>query len=78
MRILLLLCLVGCIPTTPPRAPDVGCLLACQHLSALGCEEGGPTCVEYCDEYQVAGLDQHTGCLARVSACTETTACAIE
>lgn len=63
---------------TPARAPDAGCVVACQHLSALGCKEGGPLCVERCDEYQSGGLDQHTSCLARVRSCSDAPECALE
>ena len=67
--------LCGCVPA---RAPDAGCVVACKHLSDLGCEEGGPRCVEYCDEYERGGLGQNTGCLARVESCDMAPECAIE
>jgi hypothetical protein len=71
--VLPLLC--GCVPA---RAPDAGCVVACKHLTDLGCEEGGVLCVERCDEYQSGGLDQNTGCLARVSSCEDTVDCAMQ
>ena len=70
--------LSGCPPSVPAIVPSTGCEAACKHLTDLGCEEGGPECLSRCEEYESAGLDQHTGCLAHVTSCEDTVLCAAE
>lgn len=77
-RLLVLLLLTACHPSVPVITPDPGCEIACSHLTKLGCPEGGKDCVSFCSEYQRAGIDQNTGCLARVSSCDDTAECSLQ
>jgi len=76
--IFLVLPLIGCyniyIPSIPTTPRDDNCVGACQHLQALGCEEGEPlpdgtTCVEFCEQTQKAGHALRPSCIMKITTC---------
>jgi len=92
--LVLLSLLWGCTPTpkqppspNPAVVPDSElCGSMCDHLSALGCEEGQPlydsdrpgkqgvpnmTCKEFCEEQQVRGTFINPRCVLKVQHCSE-------
>lgn len=61
-----------------PRLPDdtASCASACDHLLAIGCEEGKPledgtSCKDFCEATQNAGHALNPSCIAHVRACAE-------
>jgi hypothetical protein len=86
MKPLVLLLLIGLscssTPTPHPREPtDTDqCAAACEHLLALGCEEGKPledgtTCTSFCEQTQQAGHALNPTCAKQVKTCAELDSC---
>ncbi len=69
--------LTGCgTPKPPPIVPpgEVGCELACTHVSTLGCGTGKRLCMELC--YPVArNAPDYPTCLAGAATCEGLNAC---
>lgn len=62
----------------PATTTIEGCRAACLRLAELHCIEGVLNCASWCAEYEEMGLDQHTGCLARIVRCSDAPMCSVE
>jgi hypothetical protein len=79
----ILLLLTACSSTPAPAAPSkaglpdpANCAAACEHLQALGCEEGKPledgtTCTKFCEDSQTSGHALKAGCVQEIQICAE-------
>ncbi len=77
MATLLALLLGSCgVPKPAPVVPpgEIGCDVACQHVSELVCGTGKRLCVELCEPTARNAPDYPT-CLARAATCEGLNAC---
>lgn len=63
------------IPPMPVTPTDNNCPGACQHLRALGCEDGNPLpdgtpCEVFCEETQKAGHALRPSCIMTLTSCS--------
>ena len=88
VSVLSVLVLVGAIGSTschqtgvpPPPPVASACTAYCQHLRALGCQEGEPlpggaTCEKFCIDTETNGHDLHIPCVLQRQSCAELQQC---
>ena len=69
-------------PPAPPPAPPIAsaCAAYCQHLRALGCQEGEPlpggaSCEKFCIDTETNGHDLHISCVLQLQSCAALQQC---
>ncbi len=68
------------VPVVIEPEDTIRCPAACEHLRALGCEEGTPladgtTCETFCVDTQKNGYPLNPTCIMSIKKCTEVEGC---